>query len=1714
MREYVRHRDPRRRWDQQEIEETIDDDKFDIAVENEIQALLEGENYLYEYSFLELGGYLEQIKKSVEFLRRHATSYQKVFESLQGAIHSAYYRLECVDRDGNRDSAQTLAYYRQLYDYTGVEPQIVEPVNERYVSEVLKHPELYYFGRNINEGIQTEITDSRTVDTNELIKDALLDCPHETVQKTLDTYIESYVKQRSNSKPEEWDEHKWWNEDPRLRAAQLKRAFPSLTVDAVSAGDVPTAELESALGRITQVLMNRNKTSTDSGTVASIAYYIREFIRIATDLNTLFGIPFVPSETLMRELNDVPGEVYNSIKENSSGAIAIGDLFVQLRSLGVSVEQHRTARTEAAASIVVQELGQDTFHEFSIDPDVLSKRLAIIFAEPIPLDDALAEACYNRVLATMWHFIGSTLGAIETLFGTTRCFKPQEIIRYVSRVYGFQTDSVDRLREQLLDVFGTNDAVIAAAPLLYEGASYCKNSTLWSQIQRLTGIAPQFDASTSARIVTTILTEPTQMEYVVESLQQFEQQSGAPIDLELFRPQVQEAYRNIIRAMIARTMQCNNGIAIYDKLQEHTHIPCECEISEAQSFYDDLAMKHDEGRIPQIAATIETITGVPKKFSEKTVITWGSAVLEKREEWRLVEFVTVVAAVPWESLDVQAHYRTYLLEFAESNGIYFMELVQRHSGIAPAFSMEVINEYITNELVNSSFNNVRYVIARWGKGIQWNGHQETVNRCIQECLIGKNKKKLHELLLIIQQPVTEISQEVVVASIQQLLKDRNIDQIKKSAEEGVSIPWDVLKNDVTNAFNDILENVEDASAKKLITALSILSHHPPQLERDIVQSRCASELEKGKLEALETTVSIPGVTVDWSALATEIATCYDVIFGTQSASNIVPLSKRLQKVCGVEPTFSVVTVRTKCKQTLEQIDINEITKLNSNPYVQINWSDVEGDVQQCFHTIITTRSAVEIKKLIDAVRQGTNIEPRWNRTTVIQRCANLLLSKSFTRALTVTEIVVGAQDTAAVHELLRDAFSTAFLNDPYAAHGLCQSIERTANDESTRPVIDAICHSPWFAAYQKILKCQQPSANEENDPWRKELQPFLVALRINPADRRAPEMVAGFINEMGMLNLPELFLLYRECQTANDFNSLPNSIQRTITEFGITLRKPADAGGGWRYISPRAVFQEIRRRVSLWPAELLEDRIPRGIKSALGNELFHSIRGKTKWERGHSLAGLIQQIEARAAASWLQVPSRYHRSIFSVPVRVSEEPKLDSTPKDTERKLAVLLSSKETEQIYLPLALGVHNGVHCTEPAQWWQDQRGVIVKEIAGQITLLEEALALPVDTIQELVVATTDLAEKKRLQSLLNPNARKGMEAKIAELRHVRSVVEGVTLEGMKEEDMNAFMERLATIPPHYPWRQDALRTISSRHFIAHAPEGFREALRHAFTDEPTASAERVRLLASCSREYIQEHYLHQEQQQEHTGHLPFSEQLRNELRTLWSLQGEKMPIEQLWAKVRSIIEPSYIKGTKTIDVQMIPVRKILHVFAGDIGDSCQSSQHHSIAFGEYPGLYTWIYATKTREKPEVLRGSVHAIETKSSEGDLNALVVRANNPLENFIQTVDAKSFVFASLREAAATQRRAWKKGERRCVLIPLDDASESSTNRPSVARVYKQHFESCKKIALVNNKDTNFNNYNIWDASGSYACGMIWEIDEEGKETYHGTWPEEQRTASV
>lgn len=611
-------------------------------------------------------------------------------------------------------------------------------------------------------------------------------------------------------------------------------------------------------------------------------------------------------------------------------------------------------------------------------------------------------------------------------------------------------------------------------------------------------------------------------------------------------------------------------------------------------------------------------------------------------------------------------------------------------------------------------------------------------------------------------------------------------------------------------------------------------------------------------------------------------------------------------------------------------------------------------------------------------------------------------------------------------------------------------------------------HIPWAPSLRQLENVQARSENENNDPWKKEIEPLVSrAFRdhiLSPLSARDGEVLVSFVQDFGAINAPRMLRTFTSLKKTPDQKGIPEEIRMDLRSF-LGEKRLA------KLKTPEAVLNELRKARREMTGALLQDKIPSGLESAVGQELLASLKGSTRFERGESVKDLMDL--------WAET--------------VLKTPELASLPEGYE------------EETFF-----VKRRIRRTEGGDVSFDrQRDAIVNnaEIQLRMESLQEALRMgsssPEDQLrhyqtEQLASLQLQIAKTKNRIASLPEKAQAESEKNLRSLEERHRVVEGL-LETAEEpgasrektpaQEAQIIMEKLMRVQSKDVSHQDILRSLSARHMREIAPAGFRQLMEALSNSQGPVQPQDVLGMRDLLVDYIDEHYLHQKQDDHQTGHPPFSPELRKALVTAWQLADRKNENPILKGAQRLKALDSGGASDEELPISLIPHQGPLRIFSGDLGDACTTSKHEALARGEFPNIHSMTFVAGRNTPQERMAGSVLFIETESEDGQ-STLVVRANNPQENFIQSLDGDALTAKTLEAAINTAKR---RGLRR-VVVPLDGASASSSNRSEVAAYYQKNFRSAPKVGLSYSPETNFNGYDVWNAAGNHPVVEIWNSE--------------------
>ncbi len=1213
-------------------------------------------------------------------------------------------------------------------------------------------------------------------------------------------------------------------------------------------------------------------------------------------------------------------------------------------------------------------------------------------------------------------------------------------------------------------------------------------SSRFSDLQTLTGIAPEFQPATVQERCRQLLSERK-----VSELLTLAKVPGVAVEWQ---------------ALAADVQQCYNVMIASDSI----------EYSFSSRFSD-----------------LQTLTGIAPEFQPATVQERCRQLLSERKVSELLTLAKVPGVtVEWPTLaaDVQQCYNGMIAYCKYGNDFAGkIKELQTLTAIQPEFSPDAILALSRKFLSDHDMKSLQELSKVPGMTIEWSDLQVEVQTCYNAMLasdsINESFAKRFKDLQALTGIAPEFQPDTVLTRCRQLLSERKVSDLATLAKvAGDTIEWPTLAADVQATYLGMLSQYKYGNNfVSIAQSLQTLTSIAPEFSVNATPARCRQLLIERDVASLESLVQFPGVTVEWSDLQAEVQVCYNTMLASDSINeSFAKRFKDLQALTGIAPEFQPDTVLTRCRQLLSERKVSDLATLAKVPGMTIEWSELQAEVQVCYNAMLANDSInSSFAQRFKDLQALTGIAPEYSREATL-----LLFSRAMVQnGLQLIMDVPNLNFTFDGHQTeLAGAYRMLLVTNPTQAAEL---LKRT--DATSLQLLEVIKETSGVRACQRLQSMQAIGKKYDKDPWRNEFQPLLksavkskVILSENEADL---ELVVGFVREMGMINLPTLFAVYCDCQRAKSFENLSASTIETFTQFKIGLKyTQGPKTGEWRFPKPTSAFQELKKAAKRYEDDLLENKLPPGITTVLGQELFSKMRGESAWERSDSLSAIVTALEQTAVAHpEVNVPlPSFEPATFSVNMIARAE--ADSSDEDAAavkaQELAEYFESSAVKENYSSQAQALHESLVITELPVWWNLQIDNIAQAFINEKQELEVFIAASPEKRQEIINAEQNEEKQKKLQkrakSLNNPLALAGLEKTIVNLQSSASAISELKLAvdaDVEEKTMSGLMERLLALNINHPAIPVLMRALSALHIQSVAPEGFKTQIKQLFSDESEPSIERVNFLSEFSRQYLLEHYLHEAQQTEHTEHAPFSDDLRATLLKSWQLLlvNNKLPAEKVKYKVDSITLEKKEALKTEVDVTMHPAAGLLRVFSGDIGDACYSSQHYGLARNEYPGIGAWIYLSRAGNR-EVIRGSALTTIAKEKQTGAEVLVMRANNPRESFIQGVSADDFVINSLQVVIETGRRRWKQGEKEIVAVTLSESSRSSTNRPLIADANHRYFKGCRRVQLEDTPETNFNNYDIWNATGLNACGVIWEKDEDGNETYYGDWPVAEKEADV
>ena len=744
-------------------------------------------------------------------------------------------------------------------------------------------------------------------------------------------------------------------------------------------------------------------------------------------------------------------------------------------------------------------------------------------------------------------------------------------------------------------------------------------------------------------------------------------------------------------------------------------------------------------------------------------------------------------------------------------------------------------------------------------------------------------------------------------------------------------------------------------------------------------------------------------------------------------------------------------------------------------------------------------------------------------------------------------IFVGCEYYAHIHKDALDTFFTIFAKSPNTAQRYPKSfgrIFRVGRSRLAEGRFTSISgrlnlfqklqefnptgmkEDPWpeEPIMDQLLKLQAQSSNEEHDPWKTDLDPLVQHLEENGYlhfDKKyEADILVDFVKRFGMNNTPVIAEIFFELQGFGYGVGLSGTNAERLSAF-LGKRVP-------EFSRDKTILFELEQKQRWFLAELLRDQIPAGIETQIGMELLGLIKGSTKWNQKDKPSDLIETWKRTATEhpELAKLPEHYVEYELEIPLVVRK--KEVEGEKTLEEKQAEVLALKEKNEDgkEVPTELGLYlnrlfNGFSASLYFGTGSTESEKFQKLNMEILQTLFKEIHEDFDIDQKLEQRKQRLVAKgikgDRLEKGLDA-ARRSFTVQKAKaeklLDAIATIGEPPTFDKLDEENENkfvAYMEAIAHVLPPGKKSAELLIGLTVEHlkrvknlddFVSFQLHVIKEILAHDARNL-SISLEHFGKIADTFVDYISEHYLQPKQDAAHTGHVPFSPELLRALEHAWQRTRNDPTEKNVLVRTReklAALESGNIEETgKTKKISLVPAKGIMRIFSGDTGDACFTSQHEELAEGEYPGLTAYSFVVNRNMPSERVQGSTLFIETRTNDRleilpldhEKTVLIVRANNPRENLLRDLNADKLI----EDTLATAIDLAKARRLDMVCVPLDDATQSSSNRSQVSAYYKKHYGTARRINLVDTPETNFNGYDNWDTQGNHPVVVVWEQEK-------------------
>jgi hypothetical protein len=595
---------------------------------------------------------------------------------------------------------------------------------------------------------------------------------------------------------------------------------------------------------------------------------------------------------------------------------------------------------------------------------------------------------------------------------------------------------------------------------------------------------------------------------------------------------------------------------------------------------------------------------------------------------------------------------------------------------------------------------------------------------------------------------------------------------------------------------------------------------------------------------------------------------------------------------------------------------------------------------------------------------------------------------------------------------------------------------------------------PWSESLLKMEGFQKQSNNKQHNPWVQSFVP-LIQTSVNEKiiDLNNPQdgnITLDFVKRFGMKNIPKLFELFVKIKRFSNLESIDDEMKKIlIDDFNINVNDLLKNDKN----NINLILNQIEKfQLELFNKFLNEDHtiLEKSLNSEYVLDMIETIKGNSGFNHNATTKEVIKKYleESKQNPEKFKLPNEYREMSVEIPELSHNEGDIDDLVKNEKEKI---LNNSELN-LFLDLQKDILRDVTSGKSIErYCEEEREKIkmyfkkgIDELRINIGKEEEKI----DRNEKMLIGL-----RGRLDRLEKQSNGFNKEFSVISDKNITDILEIVQ----------------ELIPEEFEGKKEILLNLSTRDIYNKIPDGFNQLSEGFENSNKEVFIER---LANFIGNHVREHYLNKKHGEDDALNSE-NKNLIKALKKHWGTTDFEKSILSVMNNKLNDLENGQL-GDKKRPISFIPSKGLMRIFSGDLGGACTSNQNMRLAQGEFENTVSYsLVLDRGNPKNERFVGSFLVIEAETEDGE-KAIVLRANNPAENIFNMMNGNILIDEIIKEFKALAERRGIKN----LVVPMTQGVAS--NRSQVANYYSKIFKKDAKVGLVNNPETNFNGYSIWN----------------------------------